>query len=108
MAERCLRLLVALGLIALGGTGPCPAARAEELRDPFTFGPRAGERQGASPVLLGILWDANRPLAVVGDREVGVGDSVVDWQIAEIRQDSLVLQRGTQQVVVRPGDAFPP
>ena len=105
MANRRLSLLL-LSLIAVSGiAGPWSNAGAEELRDPFTFGPRSGE---GVPVLGGILWDASHPMAMVGDREVTIGEVVVGWQVVEIRQDGIVIQRGTEQEVVQPGEVFPP
>jgi len=84
------------------------SASAEELRDPFTFGPRTGEQRRASPILVGILWDATYPLAMIGEREVTVGESVGDWQVVEIKPDGMTLQRGDQQEIVHPGEVFPP
>lgn len=108
MPDRNCHLLCLLWVIGVGVLmGLCGSVRAEELRDPFTFGPRTGE-QGASPILMGILWDATHPLAMVGEREVTVGESVAGWQVVEIQPDGMTIRRGDQQEIVRPGEVFPP
>lgn len=55
-----------------------------------------GVRTPADAVLTGILWDPNRPSAVVNNRVVGVGDSVGPWTVAEIRRDRVILSDGTR------------
>ena len=81
---------------------------AEELRDPFMFGPGAGGvmRQGEL-MLMGVLWDAARPLAIVGDEPVEVGTLVAGWQIVEIQQSGIVVQRGDRQEFVAIGNSLP-
>ena len=81
---------------------------AEELRDPFTFGPRESVvTPQVGPVVMGILWDATKPLAMVGDEPVGIGDLVGGWQVAEIRQNGIVVQRGARREFVSIGDGLP-
>ena len=80
---------------------------AETLRDPFTFGPREGTAEGPEMVLMGVLWDAAHPLAMLGDEAVGIGDRVADWQVVEIRQDGIVIQRGDRREVVSIGKSIP-
>ncbi len=45
--------------------------------------------------LEGILWDPKSPAAVVNDQMVGVGDSVGSWKVTEIRQDRVLLSKGS-------------
>lgn len=119
--------------IVLGVSG---RAEAKELRDPFTFGPGAQppapKPQGPSaapepaapapspassvprsgptqppPPLIGVLWDATQPLAIVGEQTVGVGDVVGEWQVVEIRPDGIVVQRGERRAFVGPGAKLP-
>ena len=99
----CLSALgLALGPWLIEGLG------ADEGRDPFTFGPKAEELiKPASPVLIGVLWDASHPLAMVGEQTVAVGDRVADWQVVEIRQDGIMIQRGERRTLITPGDAIP-
>jgi hypothetical protein len=80
---------------------------AEELRDPFTFGPRTDQLESRKTVLGGILWDPKTPLAIVGEQTVGVGDRIGDWLIMEIHPDGLVIQRGDERTTLSPGDAIP-
>ena len=94
--------------------GPlAPEGRAEEeLRDPFAFGPRVEAMSNtvvkpAGPTLMGILWDATRPLAIIGEETVAVGDTVDGWKVLNIQQESVVLQRGDQRKVIAPGDPIP-
>ena len=83
------------------------ASGAEEPRDPFTFGPRNEAAHQASTTLIGILWDAAHPLAMVGEQPVGIGDAVAGWQIIEIHQDSITVQRDTRRATITPGQALP-
>ena len=83
---------------------------AETLRDPFTFSPQEEpETAVVAPavVLMGVLWDAARPLAIVGDQEVGVGDQVADWQVVEIQENGMIVQRGDRREAVSIGSRLP-
>jgi hypothetical protein len=85
-----------------------PAAAAEALRDPFVFGSRkTTEPVVARLVLNGILWDATRPLAIVGGEAVAVGDTVGGWQVTAIQPNRIVIQRGKRREVLDPGAALP-
>ena len=80
---------------------------AEELRDPFTFGPRRDAVEPSGFVLLGVLWDATRPMAIIGEENVGVGDSVAGWQVIEIMQNGVIVQRGERKEFITPGQSLP-
>lgn len=82
-------------------------AWAAELRDPFMFGSRTGEGQGTGPVLNGIVWDPTRPVALVGDEAVAVGDHIAGWQVVVIQQDGIMIQRGEQREFIPPGSPLP-
>ena len=85
-----------------------PMIRAEELRDPFVFGPRTGEATAQTgPTLVGVLWDATHPLAIIGDETVKVGDPIAEWRVVEIKADSVTIERGERRVVLHPGDGLP-
>lgn len=89
-----------------------PDGRAEEeLRDPFAFGPRveAVNRvvKPAGAMLMGILWDATRPLAIVGEETVAVGDTVAGWQVVQILEGHIVIQRGERRATIPPGGSIP-
>ena len=99
MASTCCLVLSASFMSSL---------QAEELRDPFTFGPRAGEVQHAQqPTLVGILWDATHPLAIIGEEMVGVGAVVSGWRIVEIKQEGIVIQRDDHRELLAPGTPLP-
>ncbi|MBI2495959.1 MAG: hypothetical protein HYY59_00375 [Candidatus Omnitrophica bacterium] len=89
-----------------------PDGRAEEeLRDPFTFGPRVEAVtkvvKPAGPVLMGILWDATRPLAIVGEETVAAGDTVAGWRVVRILEGHIVIQRGERRETMTPGGSIP-
>ena len=104
-----LVLLSAFCLLLTVTTAFAFDARAEELRDPFTFGPRTDTALpvATGPVLMGVLWDATKPLAILGDETVGVGDVIAEWRVLEIRQNGIVVQRGERQAFVTPGSSLP-
>ena len=80
---------------------------AEELRDPFTFGPRTDVESKAGPMLVGVLWDPTHPLAMVGEQAVAVGDHIGAWEVVEIQQGGMVVQHGERRELVAPGNPLP-
>ena len=84
------------------------AVHAETLRDPFTFAPSEDtvEKQ-PSVKLMGVLWDATHPLAMVGDQAIGIGDHVGDWEVVEIQATGIVIQRGARRETVATGSPLP-
>ena len=81
--------------------------RAEELRDPFMFGPRVGHTESASATLVGVLWDPTHPLAIVGEQTIVVGDRIGGWQVVQIQPDGIVIQRDETRRLITPGNAIP-
>lgn len=81
--------------------------QAEELRDPFAFGPRAASSEQTSPILAGVLWDPTHPLAIFGDELVEVGQIIAGWRIVEIQQDGVLVQQGERQELILPGTTLP-
>ena len=71
-------------------------------RDPFTRGGSAAGVRGLT--LSGILWDPKKPIAILNDQMVSVGDDVEDYQVLEIRSDRVLLSDGTEtiQLLVSP------
>ena len=43
----------------------------------------------------GIIWSPDRPLAVIDDELFAKGDTIGPYTIAQIRQDGVVVQRGS-------------
>lgn len=73
-------------------------------RDPFNWSrsqinefkdkaPRAKSNSIEGLTLTGIIWDKNKPLAVVNDRVVGKGDIVNDSVILEVMKDIVVFEK---------------
>ena len=71
-------------------------------RDPFTRGGSAAGVRGLT--LSGILWDPQKPIAILNDQMVSVGDELDDYQVLEIRPDRVLLSDGTEtiQLLVSP------
>ena len=93
---------------SLGGVGAAAgdpfSYDAQGKCDPFVPLVRNGQLVPCRPqpsrptlTLQGIVWDpSGESIALIDDREVKVGDSIDDYQVAEIRHDAVVLvQEGT-------------
>jgi hypothetical protein len=102
----CSAKFLVSALVLVGGPTP---VQAEELRDPFVFGPtyEGSARQSIREGLTGILWDATNPLAVIGGQPVTVGETVAGWKVVEIKPDRVVIQRDFDRVTLIPGSPWP-
>lgn len=73
--------------------GPSPFLSDREGRtkgpDPFS-----GPSEESGYVLSGILWDAQRPSAVINNRVVEVGDQLDGWEVVEIQKNQVILSDG--------------
>ena len=70
--------------------------RSEQLgwkRDPFTRGSALSGLTGLT--LSGILWDAHRPMAMINDQMVRVGETLDGYTIVEITADHVSMTDGT-------------
>jgi hypothetical protein len=67
------------------------------VRDPFSNLPMSVRSESVSNALTlsGILWDKVKPLAVINNNVVKVGDKVGGGVVAEIKQDRVVLKEGS-------------
>ena len=54
--------------------------------------------------LNGIIWDDQSPKALLGDRIVGVGESVGAAVVVEIHQDRVILNNGIEYFELRLGE----
>jgi|GEM_PF-3647639 len=92
-------------------TASALANSTEDLRDPFMFEPLPHAVAAPAPrplqTLVGILWDAAHPLAIIGDQTVGVGDTVSGWQVTRIQQNGVEIQRGDRHELLAPGSSIP-
>ncbi len=114
--------LILIGMMASGGFAHAvhaehlanepPVYNAKNKRDPFVPLVRDGKYVGVvsetasadstTPFLIGILWDqAGQSIAMINDGEYKVGDTVADYQVAEIRQDAVVLKREAESLVLQ-------
>ncbi len=50
------------------------------------------------PTLDGILWDANKPVAIINGEIAGKGDSVGPYVVVEVRPESVLLNDGEKDV----------
>ena len=82
-------------------------------RDPFEALVRDGRVVGvvhqqqrsfnsAKPTLYAILWDpVGSSFAIINNVEVGVGDTIESYRVADITQDTVVLKAGEERVVLQ-------
>lgn len=67
----------------------------ELKRDPFTAAPIIIKKETQSGIeLTGILWDKEKPLAVIDGKIVKEGQRVGDKTVMEIKQDRVILSDG--------------
>lgn len=77
-----------------------PAERSAKRSDYITWG-----RNPFSPVeapvkvvtkltLNGIMWDEERPLAIINDNVIGIGGKVGENRVVEIKRNSVILNDG--------------
>lgn len=75
-------------------------------RDPFSLVTIKAHDLGATAVLTGIVWDADSPIAVFGDRFVKAGEEIQRYRILEIKQGTVMLSDGEAIYELRVGDAL--
>jgi len=64
-------------------------------RDPFTAAPIISEKSIKSGVVLtGILWDKDKPMAIIDGNIVKVGQRVGNQTVMEIKRDRVILTDG--------------
>lgn len=71
-------------------------------RDPFSRSTIKPIEASYSPMLLsGILWDEKNPSAIINGRIVGIGDKVDGNTVVSIKQDSVILNDGISDFILR-------
>ena len=94
-------LLTVTATAATDTAAPTPSAKkiyqAQGKRDPFIPLVKdgkiiGGKSESAIPELMGILWDPDNPIAMMGDKELTVGDMLDDYKVVEIHETSVVLE----------------
>lgn len=81
-----------------------PGKQAEENeaqvwgRDPFTLTAEKTiqVKSATLPILTGIIWDEQHPMAVIGDEVVGIGGKVSDYEVKKIEKERVILQKGEE------------
>ena len=68
-------------------------------RDPFLPGGAAADL--GELTCSGILWDPQRPLALINGLTVGVGEEVAGYRVLEITRDAVTVSDGSQTVTLR-------
>lgn len=64
-----------------------------------------GEKTGAEVLtgvkLEGIIWDEKKPIAIINDKVVGIGDTISGAKIIEIKKDEVIFDINGQTVSVK-------
>jgi hypothetical protein len=69
----------------------------ELKRDPFTAVPIVSEKALQSGVdLTGILWDKDKPLAIIDGNVVKKGNRVGNKEVVDIKRDGIILSDGQE------------
>ena len=92
-------------IVRAGGTGAGPvipsrprkSSYADWGRTPFVFSPGVSQ----DIVLGGILWDANRPAAIISGEIVEKGNSIGSFLVVDIQKDHVILSDGEKDVELR-------
>ena len=71
-------------------------------RNPFVAATIPGEPAGELK-LGGILWDKDKPVAIINDNMAGIGDTVGAYKVVGITQDSVTLNDGTEEHILKLG-----
>jgi hypothetical protein len=80
------------------------AKQVELKRDPFTSNPVPSVKASAYGVQLsGIVWDKDKPMAIINGRVVKVGDNVDGRMVSVIKQDRVVLNDGISEIELKLG-----
>lgn len=62
---------------------------------------KAGTEILAGVRLEGIIWDKKKPMAIINDKVVGIGDSVSGAEIIDIKKNEVIFGVNGQKVTVK-------
>ena len=105
----CGALLALVLCLARADSSVCAE---DALRDPFAF----KSAEAAAPLavakpkgarLIGVLWDAKHPMAVIDGEPVNVGQQVGGWRVMAIQPNQVIIQRGDRKETLMTGEAIP-
>ncbi|HPN88678.1 MAG TPA: hypothetical protein PLH56_05010 [Candidatus Omnitrophota bacterium] len=51
-------------------------------------------------VVMGMLWGGSKPSVIINDKVLGVGDNIDGWTVKQIRESTVVLTNGINEVVL--------
>lgn len=66
-------------------------------RNPFVFSSAVSQEF----ILGGILWDVNKPAAIIGGEVVAKGDSVGSCVVVDVQPDRVILNDGEKDIELR-------
>ena len=66
-------------------------------RNPFVFSSAVSQEF----ILGGILWDVNKPAAIISGEVVAKGDSVGSYVVVEVQPDRVILNDGEKDIELR-------
>lgn len=69
-------------------------------RNPFTQKKVTGPKE---LTLSGVIWDEKEPKALINNAVVGIGDEIEGHTVIDIKQDSVILNDGTEDFVLKLG-----
>lgn len=74
-----------------------------ELRyDPFTSSQITSKRIDATGISLkGVIWDKNKPMALINEEVVKVGDKIEGYTVKEIHKDRVILTDGANSTALK-------
>lgn len=52
--------------------------------------------------ITGVIWNSDRPQAIINGRVVDVGDEINDMQIVAIRNDGIDIEFGNEKMTIKP------
>lgn len=75
----------------------------EIKRDPFSFGSWAGNQgNSASELFLkGIIWNIDKPSAVINDRVLFVGEVISGYKVTKISEDGVILENDNSKLSLK-------
>lgn len=71
-------------------------------RNPFTL-QKTSSKAFKGLILEGIMWDKEKPLAIINGQIVKIGDKVSQNTVVDIKQDKVILDDGTKEFELKLG-----
>lgn len=74
-------------------------------RDPFSVSPAPIKGYGGL-ILNGIMWDKEKPAAIINDNIVKIGDKISGNAVVDIKQDRVILSDGIKDFELKLGQKY--